>query len=83
MMIDNWFDDGEYKFENLEVVVDYLYKLIELQSIVVGVVKGILFSLIEMFGVLIGDFDLFEYVCLGYEVLCDKVSELCGGFDCY
>lgn len=30
MMIDNWFDDGEYKFENLEVVVDYLYKLIEL-----------------------------------------------------
>lgn len=49
----------------------------------VGVVKGILFSLIEMFGVLIGDFDLFEYVCLGYEVLCDKVSELCGGFDCY
>ncbi|HDV6356994.1 TPA: hypothetical protein RJR41_006896, partial [Burkholderia cenocepacia] len=46
-----------------------------------GAAKGILFSLIETLGALIGDPDLPEHARSGYEALRDKASELRGGLD--
>ncbi|HDR9217327.1 TPA: hypothetical protein QDB26_006155, partial [Burkholderia vietnamiensis] len=42
---------------------------------------GILFSLIETLGALIGDPDLPEHARSGYEALRDKASELRSGLD--
>ena len=81
MTTDNRPDDGEHKLENLEAAVDHLHKSIESQSIAVGAAKGILFSLIETLGALIGDSDLPEHARSGYEALRDKASELRGGLD--
>ena len=79
MTTDNRPDDSEHKLENLEAAVDHLHKSIESQSIAVGAAKGILFSLIETLGALIGDPDLPEHARSGYEALRDKASELRGG----
>ena len=81
MTTDNRPDDSEHKLENLEAAVDHLHKSIESQSIAVGAAKGILFSLIETLGALIGDPDLPEHARSGYETLRDKASELRGGLD--
>lgn len=81
MTTDNRPDDGEHKLENLEAAVAHLHKSIESQSIAVGAAKGILFSLIETLGALIGDPDLPEHARSGYEALRDKASELRGGLD--
>ena len=82
MTTDNRPDDGEQKkLENLEAAVDHLHKSIESQSIAAGAAKGILFSLIETLGALIGDPDLPEHARSGYEALRDKASELRGGLD--
>ena len=67
MTTDNRPDDSEHKLENLEAAVDHLHKSIESQSIAVGAAKGILFSLIETLGALIGDPDLPEHARSGYE----------------
>ena len=65
MTTDNRPDDSEHKLENLEAAVDHLHKSIESQSIAVGAAKGILFSLIETLGALIGDPDLPEHARSG------------------
>ncbi|ACA94483.1 MULTISPECIES: hypothetical protein [Burkholderia cepacia complex] len=80
MTTDNRPDDGD-RLEHLEAAVDHLHKSIESQSIAVGAAKGILFSLIETLGALIGDPDLPEHARSGYEALRDKASELRGGLD--
>ncbi|MBS6362845.1 hypothetical protein [Burkholderia sp.] len=77
-------DDSEQKLEkleNLEAAVNHLHESIESQSIAVGAAKGILYSLIETLGALIGDPDLPEHARSGYEALRDKARELRGGLE--
>lgn len=77
MTTDNTPDDnGEHKLEHLEAAVNHLHESIESQSIAAGAAKGILFSLIETLGALVGDPDLPEHARSGYEALRDKAREL-------
>ncbi|WP_323121307.1 hypothetical protein [Burkholderia alba] len=69
-------EDGQPKLEQLEAAVNHLHESIESQSIAAGAAKGILFSLIETLGTLVGDPDLPEHARSGYEALRDKASEL-------
>ncbi|MBF3498972.1 hypothetical protein G4D37_32545 [Burkholderia pseudomallei] len=66
----------EPKLEQLEAAVDHLHDSIQSQSIAAGAAKGILFSLIETLGALVGDPDLPEHARSGYEALRDKANEL-------
>ncbi|MBO2975712.1 hypothetical protein J4755_26905 [Burkholderia pseudomallei] len=68
--------DDEPKLEQLEAAVDHLHDSIQSQSIAAGAAKGILFSLIETLGALVGDPDLPEHARSGYEALRDKANEL-------
>ena len=53
-----------------------MHESIESRSIAAGAAKGILFSLIETLGALIGDPDLPEHARSGYEALRDKANDL-------
>ncbi|KGD55988.1 hypothetical protein [Burkholderia pseudomallei] len=64
------------QLEQLEAAVDHLHDSIQSQSIAAGAAKGILFSLIETLGALVGDPDLPEHARSGYEALRDKANEL-------
>ncbi|AIO69550.1 hypothetical protein WS62_22520 [Burkholderia sp. ABCPW 14] len=68
--------DDQPKLEQFEAAVDHLHESIQSQSIAAGAAKGILFSLIETLGALVGDPDLPEHARSGYEALRDKASEL-------
>lgn len=68
--------DDEPKLEQLEAAVDHLHDSIQSQSIAAGAAKGILFSLIETLGALVGDPDLPEHARSGYGALRDKANEL-------
>lgn len=68
--------DDKPKLEQLEAAVDHLHDSIQSQSIAAGAAKGILFSLIETLGALVGDPDLPEHARSGYEALRDKANEL-------
>jgi hypothetical protein len=74
-------DDGEQKLEHLEAAVNHLHESIESQSIAAGAAKGILYSLIETLGALIGDPDLPEHARSGYEALRDKARDMRGTLD--
>ncbi len=76
MPIDNSSENKEPKLEQLEAAVDHLHRSIETQSIAMSAAKGMLFSLIETLGVLVGDPDLPAQARSGYEALRDKVQEL-------
>ncbi|AOK62593.1 hypothetical protein [Burkholderia ubonensis] len=74
-------DDSEQKLEHLEAAVNHLHESIESQRIAVGAAKGILYSLIETLGALIGDPDLPEHARSGYEALRNKARDLRGSLD--
>ncbi|KDB05818.1 hypothetical protein LIG30_4692 [Burkholderia sp. lig30] len=76
MTTDKQPDDREEKLEHLEAAVNHVHESIESRSIAAGAAKGILFSLIETLGALIGDPDLPEHARSGYEALRDKANDL-------
>ncbi|KVE32497.1 hypothetical protein [Burkholderia sp. TSV86] len=79
---DNTRSQGEQpKLEQLEAAVDHLHESIQSHSIALGAAKGILFSLIETLGALVGDPDLPEHARSGYEALRNKASELRANLD--
>jgi hypothetical protein len=69
-------DRDPARLEQLEAAVEHLHESLASQRIAAGAAKGILFSLVETLGALIGDPDLPEHARSGYEALRDKASEL-------
>jgi len=64
------------KFEQLDAAVNHVGDLIASQSIALGAAKGILYSLTETIGSMIGDVDLPAHVRSGYEGLLETAREL-------
>lgn len=69
-------DDSKPGLAQLTEAVDHVNESIASQRIAVGAAKGILFSVIETLGALIGDPDLPEHARSGYEALRDKAADL-------
>jgi hypothetical protein len=64
------------KFEHLDAAVNHVNELIESQGIALSAAKGILYSLTETIGSMIGDVDLPAHVRSGYEGLLETAREL-------
>ena len=64
------------KFEHLDAAVNHVSELIEGQGIALSAAKGILYSLTETIGSMIGDVDLPAHVRSGYEGLLETAREL-------
>lgn len=64
------------KFEHLDAAVKHVSDLIASQSIATGAAKGILYSLTETIGSMIGDVDLPAHLRSGYEGLLETAREL-------
>lgn len=64
------------KFEQLDAAVKHISDLVASQSIATGAAKGILYSLTETIGSMIGDVDLPAHLRSGYEGLLETAREL-------
>jgi len=64
------------KFEDLDAAVKHVGDLIASQNIATSAAKGILYSLTETIGSMIGDVDLPAHLRSGYEGLLETAREL-------
>ena len=64
------------KFEDLDAAVKHVGDLIASQNIATSAAKGILYSLTETIGSMIGDVDLPAHIRSGYEGLLETAREL-------
>ena len=64
------------KFEDLDAAVKHVSDLIASQNIATSAAKGILYSLTETIGSMIGDVDLPAHLRSGYEGLLETAREL-------
>ena len=64
------------KFEDLDAAVKHVGDLIASQNIASSAAKGILYSLTETIGSMIGDVDLPAHLRSGYEGLLETAREL-------
>ena len=64
------------KFEDLDAAVKHVGNLIASQNIATSAAKGILYSLTETIGSMIGDVDLPAHLRSGYEGLLETAREL-------
>ena len=62
--------------EHLEAALEHLDSTLSSGSIAAGAAKGLIYSVIETLGVLVGDPDLPEHVRSGYEGLLETAREL-------
>ena len=64
------------ELEQLDAAVNHVDELISSGNIAVSAAKGILYSLIETLGALVGDPDLPDHARSGYEGLLESAREL-------
>ncbi len=64
------------ELEHLDAAVSHVDELVSSGNIAAGAAKGILYSLIETLGTLVGDPDLPEHARSGYEGLLEPAREL-------
>ncbi len=64
------------ELEHLDAAVSHVDELVSSGNIAAGAAKGILYSLIETLGTLVGDPDLPEHARSGYEGLLETAREL-------
>jgi hypothetical protein len=64
------------ELEHLDAAVSHVDQLVSSGNIAAGAAKGILYSLIETLGTLVGDPDLPEHARSGYEGLLETAREL-------
>ncbi len=62
--------------EHIEAALDHLDNALTSGNIALGAAKGLIFSVIETLGVLVGDPDLPEHMRTGYEGLLETAREL-------
>ncbi len=62
--------------EHLEAALDHLNHALTSGNIAAGAAKGLIYSVIETLGVLVGDPDLPEHARSGYEGLLETAREL-------
>jgi len=67
---------GPPELENLDAAVSHVDQLISSGNIAMSAAKGILYSLIETLGALVGDPDLPAHARAGYEGLLETAREL-------
>jgi hypothetical protein len=68
--------DEQPPLEQLDAAVNHVDELISSGNIAVSAAKGILYSLIETLGALVGDPDLPDHARSGYEGLLESAREL-------
>jgi hypothetical protein len=68
--------EGQERLEHLDAAVNHVDELISSGSIAKGAAKGLLYSLIETLGALVGDPDLPAHSRSGYEGLLETAREL-------
>jgi hypothetical protein len=69
-------DAGKPELEHLDAAISHVDEQISSGSIAVSAAKGILYSLIETLGALVGDPDLPDHARSGYEGLLETAREL-------
>jgi hypothetical protein len=69
-------DASSKQIEQLDAALHHVHTSLTSGSIAVGAAKGILYSLIETLGALVGDPDLPEHSRAGYEGLLNTAREL-------
>jgi hypothetical protein len=62
--------------EHLEAALEHLDRAVSSGNIAAGAAKGLIYSVVETLGVLVGDPDLPEHVRAGYEGLLETAREL-------
>ncbi|MHB8353182.1 MAG: hypothetical protein ACYDCF_01935 [Burkholderiales bacterium] len=62
--------------EHLEAALEHLDSALSSGSIAAGAAKGLIYSVVETLGVLVGDPDLPEHARSGYEGLLETAREL-------
>jgi hypothetical protein len=68
--------DGAPDLEHLDAAVTHVGQMVSSGHIAAAAAKGILYSLIETLGALVGDPDLPEHARSGYEGLLETAREL-------
>ncbi|MEW6345028.1 MAG: hypothetical protein RXR20_16950 [Paraburkholderia sp.] len=68
--------DERPELEHLDAAVSHVDQLVSSGGIASGAAKGLLYSLIETLGTLVGDPDLPEHARSGYEGLLETAREL-------
>lgn len=68
--------DDRSDFQNLDAALSHVDQQVSSGGIASGAAKGILYSLIETLGALVGDPDLPEHARSGYEGLLETAREL-------
>jgi len=61
---------------NFLASVDYVNELVASKGMAVGVAKGLLYSMVETLGVIVGDPDLPNHVRTGYQEALELAREL-------
>jgi hypothetical protein len=69
-------DDGSLDVAHLDAAVSHVDDLVRSGGIASAAAKGLLYSLIETLGALVGDPDLPEHARSGYEGLLETAREL-------
>lgn len=62
--------------EHLSDALDHLHTAVETNSIATGAAKGLVYSVMETLGTLVGDPDLPEHARSGYEGLLETAREI-------
>jgi hypothetical protein len=68
--------DERPELEHLDAAISHVDQLVSSGGIASGAAKGLLYSLIETLGTLVGDPDLPEHARSGYEGLLETAREL-------
>lgn len=68
--------DAQPEVAHMDAALSHVDSLIQSDSIAAGAAKGLLYSLIETLGVLVGDPDLPAHARSGYEGLLETAQEL-------
>ena len=69
-------DAGQPDLDHLDAAVSHVGQMVSSGNIAASAAKGILYSLIETLGALVGDPDLPEHARSGYEGLLETAREL-------
>ena len=69
-------DTSSKQIEQLDAALHHVHTSLTSGSIALGAAKGIVYSLIETLGALVGDPDLPEHSRAGYECLLETAREL-------
>jgi hypothetical protein len=68
--------DAQPDLEHLDAAVSHVHEMVSSGNIAASAARGILYSLIETLGALVGDPDLPEHARSGYEGLLETAREL-------